>query len=183
MRPLFLTVCLILLAEDLLCVTSNNHIFSSEVHNSKPGISNAEGKKGKQSGVRELTAVKEQSQGCISHNEACLENLNSIKRRSELEEEEERERLKELSATLDSLLVGTTHKRPHKTPLKTPHVSPHKTPHNLCYKRTKRATETGEIVLELDGKIKVSADFKFIEKLISSIKIKRIISWLFLLDK
>ena len=179
MRPLFLTVCLILLAEDLLCVTSNNHIFSSEVHNSKPGISNAEGKKGKQSGVRELTAVKEQSQGCISHKEACLENLNSIKRRSELEEGEERERLKELSATLDSLLVGTTHKRPHKTPLK----RPHKTPHNLCYKRTKRSTETGEIVLELDGKIKVSADFKFIEKLISSIKIKRIISWLFLLDK
>ena len=178
MRPLFLTVCLILLAEDLLCVTSNNHIFSSEVHNSKPGISNAEGKKRKQSGVRELTAVKEQSQGCISHKEACLENLNSIKRRSELEEGEERERLKELSATLDSLLVGTTHKRPHKTPLKRPH--------NLCHKGTKRATET-EIVLELDGKIKVSADFKFIEKLISliisRIKIKRIIYWLFLFDK
>ena len=57
----------------------------------------------------------------------------------------------------------------------------------MSHKRTKRATESDEIVLELDGKIKVSADFKFIEKLISliisRIKIKRIISWLFLFDK
>ena len=128
MRPLFLTViCLVLLTQA----------------------------EGKESGAREVTAIQEQSQGFDPHNEASLENLNSIPGRSEIEEEkkkkEERERLKELSSTLDSLLVG----RPAK--------------------RTKRATKSAdEIVLELDGKIKVSADFEvisiFIEKVISYIR-------------
>ena len=140
MRPLFLTViCLVLLTQA----------------------------EGKESGARELTAIQEQSQGFDSHNEASLENLNSISGRSEIEEEkkkkEERERLKELSSTLDSLLVD----RPAK--------------------RGKRAIGSDEIVLELDGGIKVSADFevisKLIEKVISLIKrrknIEEIVSWLF----
>ena len=84
-----------------------------------------------------------------------MKSINSIPSRNEIGEEEKkekREELKEVSSTQESLLVG-----------------------RLLPKRTKRATESGgEIVLELDGKIKVSADFEvisiFIEKVISYIR-------------
>ena len=64
-----------------------------------------------------------------------MENLNSIPSRSEIGEEKKKERnqVKELSSKLHSLLVS---RQP---------------------KRIQRATESGEIVLEFDGKIKVSA--------------------------
>ena len=142
MGPLFLTViCLVFLTQ-------------------------AEGMKRKERGARELTAIQEQRQGSDSDNAASLENLNSIPSRSEIGEEKKRKRLKELSSTLDSLLVG-------RLP-----------------KRTKRQTD-GEITVELDGKIKVTADFEvisnLIEKVISlikrKIKVEEIVSWLFLFNK
>ena len=130
-------------------------------------LTQAEGMKRKERGARELTAIQEQRQRWDSDNAASLENLNSIPSRSEIGEEKKRKRLKELSSTLDSLLVG-------RLP-----------------KRTKRQTDSGEITVELDGKIKVTADFEvisnLIEKVISlikrKIKIEEIVSWLFLFNK